>query len=207
MARYRLIASQGCGSAIVEMALALAGAPHEVEVIPYLQPGPARDRLLALNPTGQVPTLLLPDGSVMTESAAMLLHLAERFPAAGLAPAPDSPVRPAFLRWLIYLVAEIYPTFTVADDPGRWAIPDTAAAPFKAAVVDYRLGLWQTLETAAGAPWFLGETFSALDLYPTVMSHWTPGKDLFDARFPKLAAICRQATRLPVVASVMARNF
>ena len=106
-ASYTLLAAKGCGSVIVEAALALSGLPHRVEETPYDEPGPARDRLRALNPLGQVPVLLLPDGEVMTESAAMVLHLADRAPEAGLAPPPDDPTRPAFLRWLVFLVGAI----------------------------------------------------------------------------------------------------
>lgn len=75
MSTYELIGSRGCGSAIVEMALALANVPYTLTDLPYLKPGPGRDRLLSLNVTGQVPTLVLPDGEVMTESAAIVMHL------------------------------------------------------------------------------------------------------------------------------------
>ena len=60
MGQYHLIASKGAGSMIVEAALALSTLPYEVEMIPYVEPGPQRERLVALNPLGQVPTLLLP---------------------------------------------------------------------------------------------------------------------------------------------------
>lgn len=59
--------------------------------------GSARDRLLALNPLAQVPTLVSPDGAVPTESAAMGLHLAEPSPQAGLMPAVGHPARAKFL--------------------------------------------------------------------------------------------------------------
>jgi glutathione S-transferase len=105
---------------IVEAALALSGLPYEVEEISYGEPGPQRDRLLAFNPLGQVPTLLLPDGRTMTESAAIILHLADEAPHAGLAPAAQDATRPMFLRWLAFIVAAIYPTFTYGDEPARW---------------------------------------------------------------------------------------
>jgi glutathione S-transferase len=126
MIEYHLIASKACGSMIVEAALALAKLPHEVEMIPYVEPGPQRDRLLALNPLGQVPTLVLPDGRAMTESAAIILHLADQAPQAGLIPAAKDPARPMFLRWLEFIVAAIYPTFTYGDDPKRWAGDEAA---------------------------------------------------------------------------------
>lgn len=52
MSEYELIASKGCGSAVIEMALALAGLPHRVTLIPYWKDGPERSRLLSLNPLG-----------------------------------------------------------------------------------------------------------------------------------------------------------
>ena len=60
------------------------------------------------DPVGQVPTLLLPDGQVMTESAAMTLHLADLSGRDDLVPGPAAAERAAFLRWLVFLVANIY---------------------------------------------------------------------------------------------------
>src|SRR5689334_7662274 len=120
MAGYRLISSKGAGSTIVELALALSGLPHEIETVPYLEPGPQRDHLLGLNMLGQVPTMLLPDGRVMTESAAIILHLADVAPDAGLVPPPSDPARPMFQRWLVFIVSALYPTYTYGDDPVRW---------------------------------------------------------------------------------------
>jgi glutathione S-transferase len=83
---YRLLGCRGCGSLIVEAALRLAAIPYDYEEINYEQPGPQRDRLLALNPLGQVPTLVLPDGSIMTESAAIIMMIDDVAPDAGLVP-------------------------------------------------------------------------------------------------------------------------
>ena len=52
----------------------------------------------ALYPKAEVPTLVLPDHSIMTESAAMMIHIADSHPAAGMSPALDSAQRPQFLR-------------------------------------------------------------------------------------------------------------
>ncbi len=47
---HELIGSEGCGSMVVEMAFQVAGVPVTLTDLPYLEPGPGRDRLLALNP-------------------------------------------------------------------------------------------------------------------------------------------------------------
>lgn len=208
MGNYQLIASQGCGSAMVEMALEICGISYRMEILPYLEPGPGRDRLLALNPTGQVPVLTLPDGTVMTESAAIILHLAESFPEAGLAPLPGWPERPRFLRWLLFLAAQIYPTFNYGDDPARWTGDgNDGAERLRTRIDEHRLRLWQVMDQQAEAsPWFLGPQMSAIDLYLSVMRHWRPGPTAFDARFPRLAAAADAAAGQPVVARVLARN-
>ena len=207
MAKYHLIASKSCGSMIVEAALALSQLPHEVEMIPYVEPGPQRERLLALNPLGQVPTLLLPDGRVMTESAAIILHLANEAPAAGLAPAANDPARPMFLRWLLFIVAAIYPTFTYGDDPKRWAGDEAAGKHLRTATDEHRKDLWRYVAAQNSCkPWVLGERFSALDLYVAVMNMWRPGPDWFKQECPALADIAARVSRMDALREVWARN-
>jgi len=171
-ADYRLYGAPGWGSVLTEAMLVQCGVPFVFEDVEgFDAPGEARQRLLALNPLGQIPTLVLPDGTVMTESAAIALLLAERHPDAGLAPPPDAPERPAFLRLLVWLVANVYPTFTYGDYPERWVMeaPETLGA----AMVEQRKTLWLWLESQLGdGPWVLGERFSALDLY---VGRWCTG--------------------------------
>lgn len=207
MSKYHLIASKSTGSMIVEAALALARLPHEVEMIPYVEPGPQRDRLLALNPLGQVPTLLLPDGRIMTESAAIILHIADQAPQAGLVPAAADAARPMFLRWLEFIVAAIYPTFTYGDDPARWAGDEAAGKHLRQVTDEHRKELWRyfTAQTPC-RPWVLGETFSALDLYVAVMNMWRPGPAWFKAECPALTAIAEKVSKMDALGVVWARN-
>jgi GST-like protein len=204
---FRLITTKGCGSAIIEAELTLAGLPYEIDEIDYTQPGPGLDRLKALNPLGQVPTLILPDGAVMTESAAMTLHIADLAPQAGLVPPVGHPARPAFLRWLLFFVAAIYPTFTYGDEPANW-VPADAADALRASTDRHREKLLEYLERQlAPAPWLLGETFSALDLYLAVMTKWRPREAWFVGHAPKLLGVRQRALKIPELAAVWARNF
>ena len=60
-----------------------------VDVEGFDAPGPALDLLLTVNPLARVPTLILSDGQILIESAAIALHLAEFLPEAELAPPSD----------------------------------------------------------------------------------------------------------------------
>ena len=92
---YRLYGRPGTGSVTIEAILETVGEPYEVEHVPRSPGGEVPDVLVRLNPLGQVPVLRLPDGEIMTESAAIALYLADKHPKAELAPLPGSTERAA----------------------------------------------------------------------------------------------------------------
>lgn len=213
---YRLYGRIGWGSALVEAQLAAYGLPFEmIEVGDLFRSAEARAAMVAHNPITQVPALVLPDGQVMTESAAITLHLADVTGSGLFVPPVGDAARPAFLRWLVFLVANIYPTFTYADDPARFVAVESARERFAADVGAYAQRLWRVMEAEAGAPWVLGTRFSALDVYVAVMTHWATGpsqpgrqpRAWFTAECPKLHAIIMAADARPEIGAVLARNF
>jgi GST-like protein len=206
-AMYKLFARPGWGSTIAEAQLAWYGLPYEVEDVDDLfAAAAAREHLSAVNPVAQVPTLVLPNGEVMTESAAITLYLADVAQSAVLVPAAGEAERPKFLRWLVFLVANVYPTFTYIDDPTRFA-PAAAADEFAANVGRYRESLWGMVESEAGEDWFLGRRFSALDIYLAVMTRWRPRRAWFAEHCAALHGIALRAEALPELAQVWRRNF
>lgn len=204
--RHLLIGCKGCGSAIVEAMFALSGIAYDYEEVDYSAGSATRDRLLALNPLGQVPVLVTPGGDVLTESGAMLHYLADLAPDAGLIPAPGHPQRAHFYRWLFLLIAAVYPTFTYGDDPGKWVSGD-AAKQLRDSTNRHRESLWRQIDGAITGPWFLGERMTALDLYVAVMTFWRPGSKWFDANTPNVVSIRRRVVELPQLAGIIARNF
>jgi GST-like protein len=205
---YTLIGNPGWGSAIAEALLDLSGLPYRVEDLEPGRPPTEQKRLTALNPLAQVPTLLLPDGTVMTESAAIALHIADHAPGADLVPGPGEATRDAFLRWLVFIVANVYPMYTVGDDPSRFVSGEAAQTELRASTDAYREKSWRVVEAnIAPEPWFLGRRFSALDVYVKVMSHWRPRREWFAANCPKLMGIALAADKEPRLAKVWQRNF
>jgi len=204
---YELWSAKGSGGGIIEAMLALAGVPVQIIDAPPWEHGPHLEQLRRVNPLGQVPVLVLPDGTVMTESGAIVLLLGERHPETGLVPDADDPRRPAFLRWLFFLTASLYATFRYDDYPERWVTGAAARDELRARVGDARKDMLRQLEAAAAAPWFLGEHMTALDLYIGMMNRWKPRTVWYAENCPNLTTIARRVEAKPQLAPVFARHF
>ncbi len=207
MKKVLLLGCKGCGNAIVESALALSGLPYDCEEVDYSAGSPTRARLLEVNPLGQVPALVLPDGEVMTESLAMIHYVNDAAPKAGLIPAKGDAQRFTFYRWAAFLIAAVYPTYTYGDEPAKWVEDTQGSKQLRESTDRHREALWRQIEETVQGPWFLGERMSALDLYVAVMTRWRPGRKWFVANTPKVVAIAEKAAALPAVAPVLKRNF
>jgi GST-like protein len=204
--RMKLFGEPGWGSMLVEAQLAWYGFAYDFERVGDLfKSAEARERAVEVNPLAQVPTLVLGDGSVMTESAAITLLLADYAGNGELVPPAGDPDRARFLRWLIYIVANIYPTYTYGDDPSRFVA--VAQQEFKETVTQYAKKLYSILNENAASPWFLGERFSALDIYVSGISRWRPGRDWFAANAQRLFAIATRTESLPRLEPIWRRNF
>jgi GST-like protein len=204
---HTLLGYAGSGSAIVECAFALAELPLVVEDIDMSPGSVSRARLLAHNPLAQVPVLLLPDDSVLSESLAILHYVQDLAPECGLIPKSGNDARATFYRWSVFLVAALYPTFTYGDDPRQWVDDEHAAQLLRQSTDEHRKLLWTELEATAQGPWFLGTERCAIDLYLAVMRHWRPGAAWFDAQTPKLTAVAQHVMARPALATIFARHF
>jgi GST-like protein len=202
-----LLGGKGCGNVIVESALALADLPFDYEEVDYAPDSPTRDRLLSVNPLGQVPALVLPGGAVLTESLAILHYIDDQKPDARLIPPRGDASRAAFYRWAVFLVAAVYPTFTYGDDTSKWVADEEGARQLRESTNRHRESLWRQMEAEAGAPWFLGDERSALDLYIAPMTYWRPGRKWFAANAPKLFAIAERTAATPKVAAILKKHF
>jgi glutathione S-transferase len=136
-----------------------AGQPYDTVWLEYgsTMKAPA---YLAVNPMGKVPALRDGD-AVVTEAAAICAYLADRFPQAGLAPAPGSTARAAYYRWLFFAAGPLEQAVT-ARAVG-WTIP-----PGREAMVGFGSydGALNALASALSrGPFICGEQFTAADVY------------------------------------------
>jgi len=209
MADYVVYGAPGSGSTIVEAALTLIGAPYSVvERAPFANPADA-EALAPINPMRQVPALVLPTGELMTESAAILIHLAERHPQAGLAPKADSLLRPRFLRWMSFISAQIYSLYWIRDDPSRLAADAAHEAVLVERTAERIRHNWGVMDRqiAPEGKFLLGAEITVLDLYVAVASRWRPGRRAFYAAAPGLAPVVRAVDAEPRLQGFWAQRY
>ncbi len=204
MAAYKLYNRVGSGGMVVEAALALAGADYELAEIES-KPGSALpESFRATNPWRQVPTLILPDGATMTETSAILIHLAACFPEKALAPEPGTPAHAAFLRWIVFANVNVYEAVLRRVYPERYCGDPVAADATRAAAIARTSAALAVLEQAAApGPFLLGKAMSLADVYLAMLLIWHRGE--IDA--PNLARLMTAVRTHPVVAPIWTRHF
>jgi GST-like protein len=191
---YVLYGARGSGAVAVEAALRVAGQPYElIEAYTFGDDAASGDKVLAANPMRQVPALVFPGGETMTESAAILMRIAELHPQARLAPGPDDRTRGRYLRWMSFVSAAIYSLYWVKDEPSRLA-PDPAAQGALVERVLARIAeCWGIMErqVSPGA-YLLGDELSVLDLYVATVSRFRPRRRKFYEVAPRMGEVVRR---------------
>jgi GST-like protein len=205
---YIVYGGKGTGSVPVEAALTLLDLPYRVVETQALAGRPADETLAAVNPMRQAPALVLPGGEVMTESAAILIWLADDHPEARLSPTMANVARPAFLRWMSFCSAAIYSLYWIRDDPSRIADTEAGQALAKARTTERILDCWRVMEAQVDpGRYLLGDDLSVLDLYVTVLSRWGPRRRRFYEVAPNMAKVVRRLDADPRLATLWAERF
>lgn len=206
---YTVYGAAGSGSVPVEAALTLIGAPYTVIEAVTWEGDAERDKVAPVNPMRQIPALITPDGETITESAAILIWLAEQHPEAALAPEACDPRRAQFLRWMTFVPAAVYSMFWVRDEPSRLAGDDPGAQEtIKVRTAERIADCWGKMESQITPGRFLlGAELTVLDLYVSVASRWTPHRERFHQVAPRMGEVMRRVDSLPELTAFWAERF
>jgi GST-like protein len=206
---YTLYGKKGSGSASTQAALEIIGAPYRVVETASWEPNAAFAELLKVNPLGQIPTLVLPDGSVLSESAAILIHLGSVHPDSGLLPL-DAPARAQAIRGLVFIAANCYAAISIIDFPERWC--EGADEPTLERIrAGSRARLHRHWEMFAdlfpARPYLGGEKIGALDILAAVVSRWSGSRAHLQQARPAFHATLLRIEAQPQVAPVFAQHW
>lgn len=155
----------------------------------------------AVNPMGQVPALRTDDGRLLTENAAVLQHVGEAFPDAGLLPA-NAAGRDAVRQWIGFIGTELHKAVMVPRlDPK--AAPEVKA--YAGAMAALRL---QVLDRHLAAHEYLvDDRFSVADAYLATILNWAPFAEVDLKAYEALRAYHRRIAQRPAVARAMGEEF
>ena len=134
--------------------------------VPTAPPG-----YLEISPFGKVPTLRHND-LVLTESAAICLHLADAFPDAGLIPRHGTPERSEAMRWLMFLTNTVQPAYLRFFYPQRHTTDPNGADQVVAAAVAELTNLRDYIAAHVQGPFLQGATCTIADIYLAMLSSW-----------------------------------
>ncbi len=207
MSKYKLYGTVMTGTCAIHAALEELGVPYELVEITTSKGQQNTEAYRKINPRQQVPSLMLPDGQVVTEGPAILMHLADAHPEANLAPACGTTERSLINRWLLFFSANVYEGelrklvghLYTADPGGGEAV--------QASANEYVNWHYQIFETALGdGPYFLDDNFTILDIYVWMLAQWMDANWL-KANCPKILRLADTVKVRPAVAPVHKLNF
>jgi len=182
------------------------GLPFELKYVDRASGAHKSAEYLKLNPNGLIPVLV--DGDlVLYETAAILLHLVDTNPAAGLAPQVGTAERAMFYKWLIWLansVQAMMPHYFYSD---RMVAPGNAAGALEVrAQAEAKLNaMFDQIDAqlaSHGGPWLLGDRFSALDPYVFMLCRWSRGFTRPARSLPHIAPFLERMLARPAVLKV-----
>ena len=158
------------------------------------------DDYLAINPLGQVPALRLEGGDLLFENQAILQYVADRYPAARLAPPPGRD-RVRLQQWLSFVATElhkaVYIPLLVRDAPEGAREFARKLAPARFAVLENRLERND----------YLLDGFSIADAYLTTVLTWSRAAGIDLAPWPSVLAYYQRMLKRPSVAKALAEEL
>lgn len=138
------------------------GVPWEKVTLDFAQREHKAPDYLAINPNGVVPALKDGD-TVLFESVAIALHLADRFAEKRLAPPPDSPLRGRYLSWMVWSMTTLEPPIGAVYLERLKPAEQQSVAATAAAMEQFRNSA-RVLEGELTGPYLLGDSLSAADV-------------------------------------------
>ena len=189
------------------IALEDAGADYSAVRIRFAAEEQRKPEYLAINPKGRVPALVTERG-ILTETPAMLAFIAQRFPAASLAPLGDPFLFAQAQAFNSYLCSTLHVNHSHRMRGSRWADDPSAIAAMQRKVPQSVGACYELIEEKMLAgPWVMGETYTICDPYLFTMAQWMEGDGVDPQRFPKVIGHRRRMSERPQVQRAIAEEL
>jgi glutathione S-transferase len=177
------------------------GQKYDLVLVDRAQNAQKSQEYRKINPNGRIPTLV-DDGLVLFEAAAIVLHLVDQHPEAGLAPRIGTPERAKFYQWLTFLTNSLQEELMIWQYPDRLTGTDAAASAAVKQGAEARASAYLDVverHLKANGPLFLGDKLSAADFYLVMLARWARPMANPPRSRPNIAKLLDKVTALPSV--------
>ena len=169
-----LSGSRSTASMVVHWLLVELEVPHTLQLLDSERHEHKSPAYLQLNPAGVVPALVT-NGEVVTEAAAIVMHLADLYSQAGLAPALGTIARAQYYRWTLFMANSLQPAYRAwfyPAEPAGEGSEDAVKQQARCQPATAWAGVTDHL-ASSGRPYLLGEQLSAADFMLTMLTRWS----------------------------------
>lgn len=196
--------SPGSCALASHIALEEAGAEYRTVRLNFASSDQRKPEYLALNPKGRVPALIAEQG-ILTETPAILVYIAQRFPKAGLAPLDDPFALARLQSFNSYLCSTVHVAHAHRMRGTRWADDPAALEAMKKKVPQSVGDAFRLIEQHMfEGPWVLGQNYSLCDGYLFTMAQWLAGDGVDIATLPGIHDHYRRVGERPAVRKALA---
>lgn len=182
------------------IALIDAGAEYEAVRMSFKSEDQKKPDYLKINPKGRVPALVTDDG-ILTETPALLVYIAQKFPQAKLAPLDDPFALGRVQAFNSYLCSTVHVAHAHRMRGTRWvdATETDAIAAMQRGAPAAVTRAFEQVESELRGPWVMGESYSVCDAYLFTMAQWLEADRADTARLPKVLDHRKRMSERPAV--------
>jgi glutathione S-transferase len=184
-----------------------AGADYSTVRIDFATSQQRSPDYLAVNPKGRVPALVT-DRGILTETPAMLVFVAQNFPAARLAPVDDAFAFAEIQAFNSYLCSTLHVAHAHRMRGHRWADDEAAIAAMQRMVPQSVGACYELIERdLLKGPWVMGEHYTICDPYLFTLAQWLEQDGVDPARIPRVIDHRRRVSERAAVRKAIAREL
>lgn len=205
----KLYYAAGSCALATHIVLEEAGADYSTACIDFAKDQQKSPEFLKINPKGRVPALVT-DRGILTETPAMLVYVAQSFPASRLAPTDDPFAFAQVQSFNSYLCSHVHVAHAHRMRGHRWVDADDAhsIAAMRRKVPETVGGAFELIERdMLKGPWVMGDTYTICDPYLFTLAQWLEKDGVDLARIPRVVDHRRRMSERPAVKEAIAEEL
>ena len=201
-----LYGATGAGSVAPQALLNHLKVPFELRLIDFDANEDKSEAFRAINPRGQIPVLVLEDNSVLTESLAIMMHIADCQPSAGLIPATGTAERAQVYRWMSFVSTNVYEGLLRLLYPDMYTTNSDVSSVVESAD-QYLYSAFDIINRALSrGPCLIGDRTSITDIYLAMLLTWYPDQPRLYETHTNLERAFKHTLELEGISDVFAEN-